>query len=300
MTRAAAVVLTFLLFAACSSAAPSTDKRGNSLSLPEGGGQEDRKEGGAPAEKKKSDEREPSGAKEKDGDDGVAGDTHESKDRSGDGSDTSKPKGVRLALPAAGSYTYTQSGWEELCQASNCDRSDLPPSNSVQISFQEKRADRATFISETDGSGSRSQAITYDVRREGAFITKLESTFRNGAFSLTAEVVPAPPVLAARFPFQTGDSWSGKWVDRNGKTDGSYAFRVIGRDRMSIDGRDEEVVVLDMEMDLSGEYRGRNDMRLWVIPDRFTIAASKGFTEVESQYGTYRSRFSTSYRSGPR
>ena len=40
-------------------------------------------------------------------------------------------------------------------------------------------------------------------------------------------------------------------------------------------------------------------MRLWVIPDEFTIVASKGFTEIESQYGTYRSRFTTSYRSGP-
>jgi hypothetical protein len=54
-----------------------------------------------------------------------------------------------------------------------------------------------------------------------------------------------------------------------------------------------------MDMRLTGDYRGRNEMRLWVLPEEFTIVASKGFTDIDSQYGTYRSRFTTSYRSGP-
>ena len=68
---------------------------------------------------------------------------------------------------------------------------------------------------------------------------------------------------------------------------------------MTVDGRPEDVLVMDTTMDLSGEYRGTNQMRLWVIADRFTIAASKGRTEIDSQYGTYRARFTTSYGDGP-
>jgi hypothetical protein len=105
--------------------------------------------------------------------------------------------------------------------------------------------------------------------------------------------------VAAAFPLTVGDRWSGRWDDRNDGVDGSYSFEVAGSDRMTVDGRIEDVVVVDTVMKLTGDYRGTNEMRLWIMPDDFTIAASKGDTEIDSQYGTYRAHLATSYREGP-
>jgi len=297
--RSAVAVALCLAFAACSGGAPSGDGDGSVLSVPDDGD----------AESYNNDKKESKRA-----DEGSKGRTDvattddsrgEKKDGGSDGSRPPPGSGKRdsgapgLPLPDAGSYSYVQGGWEELCQRANCDRSDLPPSQTVEISFERKTDSHAVFVSETEGSGSRGQAITYDVRSGGASITKLESTFSSGAFSFTSEIVPDPPVTAAVFPLEVGDEWSGRWEDRGGSVDGSYVLSVAGRDRMTVDGRARDVIVLDMDMKLTGDYRGTNEMRLWVLPEEFTIVASKGFTDIDSQYGTYRSRFTTSYRSGP-
>jgi hypothetical protein len=295
------VPVILLLLASCSGDASSPDSGGNVLSLPDDGGstagQGKKEEPGS-----KKDQKDGRGSKDGDDPDATGSGSDQSSNEDDDGS--SKGAGgsaaaSSLPLPTAGSYSFVQGGWEELCQASNCDRSDLPPSQSLDISYSKKTATRAVFLSRTEGSGSRSQTITYDVRSDEALITKLESIFSSGAFSFKAEIVPSPPVKAGAFPLTVGDSWSGRWDDRNDNIDGSYRFDVVGRDRMTIDGKAEEVAVVDTSMVLSGDYRGTNEMRLWVVPDEFTIVASKGFTEIESQYGTYRSRFTTSYRSGP-
>jgi hypothetical protein len=212
----------------------------------------------------------------------------------------SSPRGSSaLSLPQAGSYSYVQTGWEELCQAARCDRSDLPPNQTVDIAYRTRSAERGIFTSETRNAGSRTQTLTYDVRDDRAFITALESTFSTGSFRFRSEIVPQPPVVAAVFPLRVGKSWSGRWEDRNGNVDGSYRFEVVGRDRASVDGRTEDVVAIDVKPDLSGDFEGVNEMRMWIVPRDLTIAATKGFVDIDSQYGTYRSRFTTSYRSGP-
>ena len=294
-------MMAVLLLTSCSGETSSPDSGGNVLSLPGDGkskaGHDKKEEPGSKKDPK-------DGRGSKDGDDRDAAGSGSGQGSDGDDGGSAEGAGgsaaaSALPLPTAGSYSFVQGGWEELCQASNCDRSDLPPSQSLDISYVKKTPTRAVFLSRTEGSGSRSQTITYDVRSDEALITKLESTFSSGAFSFKAEIVPSPAVKAGAFPLTVGDSWSGRWDDRNDNIDGSYRFDVVGRDRMTIDGKSEEVAVVDTSMVLSGDYRGTNDMRLWVIPDEFTIVASKGFTEIESQYGTYRSRSTTSYRSGP-
>ncbi|MGH2755390.1 MAG: hypothetical protein ACRDLB_13305 [Actinomycetota bacterium] len=201
--------------------------------------------------------------------------------------------GERLTVPAAGSYSYAQRGWEELCRGASCDRSDLPPSQTVDISFIERSRTRAVFVSETEGSGSRTQSVTYSVTPSRATITRLESTFSSGAFRFTTVIAPDPPVIAAQIPLEVGERWTGRWRDRNGSVDGSYSFKVVGTDRVTIGGSEDEAAVLDTSMELRGDFRGRYDVRLWVIPESFMIVASKGSTDIESQYGTYRSRFTT-------
>ena len=299
MRTQAIVLMAFLVFVSCTGDTGSQDPDGNVLSLPEEGESTTGPDEGGQTSSK---DGESANRDAKDDDDRAAPDSTSDRSEGTDGGTAKESRGTgaaSLPIPAAGSYSFVQGGWEELCQASNCDRSDLPPSQTVEISYDEKTATRAVFLSRTEGSGSRSQTITYDVRNDEALITRLESTFSSGAFNFTAEIVPSPPVRAGMFPVTVGDSWSGRWEDRNDNIDGAYRFDVVGQDRMSIDGKQEDVAVVDTTMVLSGDYRGTNEMRLWVIPDEFTIVASKGFTEIESQYGTYRSRFTTSYRSGP-
>ena len=163
MRRVLAAGIGLLMFAACS-AESQPSEGGNVISLPEDGeGGQDKSQGGsenAKSEKRRGTEKTESAATEKKEKGATGGN-----DRPRPSSETraGEPSAARLTLPVAGSYSYAQNGWEELCQASNCDRSDLPPTQTVKISFEEKSASRAVFVSETRGSGSRTQTITYDV-----------------------------------------------------------------------------------------------------------------------------------------
>lgn len=205
-----------------------------------------------------------------------------------------------LAVPSEGSYSYAQTGWEEVCQASSCDRSDLPPTQSIEISVTERSAERARFTSRSEGSGSRSQTITYEATQGLISVTELENRFTTGGFTINTVIVPDPPIKAASLPWTVGEQWSGSWKDQNDQADGSYRFEVVGTEQMTVGSSEVTVFVVDTSMELSGEYEGTNQMRLWVTRDDFTIVSSKGTTKITSRYGTYRSRFATSYRSGPR
>jgi hypothetical protein len=96
-----------------------------------------------------------------------------------------------------------------------------------------------------------------------------------------------------------GKQWSGAWTDKGNFADGTYRVRVGKKETVSLRGGSERVFVLDITLNFEGDNEGTNETRVWVDPDDLTILSSKGRVDVTSGFGTYRSKFSTAYRSGP-
>jgi hypothetical protein len=193
-----------------------------------------------------------------------------------------KPHTPRMRPPGAGEYTYAQEGWEEICQAGVCDRTDLPSHR--QVTIQHERDDGSVFSTTTRGAGAREQSIIYTIRRDGVLIRRISSDFRYGAFRTRSTIAPDPPIVTARLPFRVGSSWTGEWKDRRGKVDGTYRFHVKRRDTLG----ERDLFVVEMRMSFRGAYNGFTEMTLWVMPRSFSIAASQGITEITSDFGTSR------------
>ena len=211
---------------------------------------------------------------------------------------SSKGRARPLALPARGSYSYVQDGWEEFCQAQRCDRRDLPPQEEMQIRYRGRSARRATFVSKIE-SGSGGQAITYVVTRQRVLISRVDNDVSYQGFEYSTHLVPDPPIVSALLPLEVGKQWSGAWTDKGNFADGSYRMRVVKEETVSLRGRRERVFVLDITLNFEGDNEGTNETRVWVDPDDLTILSSKGRVDVTSGFGTYRSKFSTAYSSGP-
>lgn len=203
-----------------------------------------------------------------------------------------------LALPREGTYVYGQKGWEEFCQTANCDRRDLPAEQEIVVSYLDRSDSSATFESEADG-GSRSQTIRYHVTDDQVAIERLTGSVTYSGFTMSQEMVPDPAIVSAIFPLEVGDSWSGSWDDRNEEMDGSYRFEVAGREKISAAGKTYSAFVLDVNMTFTGDYEGSNVMRIWVDPGKLSILSTKGKIELTSQFGTYRSSFTTYLSSNP-
>jgi hypothetical protein len=290
-TRFALIVAFLLVSAGCSPGGSTADPAVDALAPSDGA---DRRSDETDKGRDRRAERKPKDSKKNESK-GHA----RSKGRTEDGGSGGSGPRQALATPAEGTYSYAQTGWEEICQATRCDRSDLPPTQSIEISVTARSPERVRFTSRSDGAGSRSQTIHYLATQDLISVTELENRFTASGFTISSVIVPDPPIKVASLPWTVGDRWAGTWTDRNDQADGTYRFEVTGTERMPIDGTEETVFIVDTFMELSGEYEGTNEMRLWVTQD-FTIASSKGTTKIKSRYGTYRSRFTTFYRSGPR
>lgn len=204
-----------------------------------------------------------------------------------------------LALPEPGRYVYSQKGWEEFCQTGSCDKKNLPTTQDIRLSLQSRSKDRAVLVSEAEASGSRSQTVTYLVQSQRVLITDIQSSYAYRSVSFESHLEPDPAILSARLPLKVGDSWSGRWKDRRGEMDGSYEMRVARREPVSAGNRDVNAFVIEVGMTFSGDYKGTSDLTIWAAPGDLTIVGTKGRMELSSSFGTYRTRFTNYYRSGP-
>lgn len=206
-------------------------------------------------------------------------------------------EGAVAAYPAAGSYTFAQSGYEEFCDtAGNCDRQKLPERQPLSLAYERRTGSSAVVVSEQKASRSRVARTWTRFTPSGAHVTKLYVRFEYSGFSFERTYVPEPPVETLRFPFRSGAGWAGRW---RASTSGSYRVEVGGPGSVSVGRRNVDAYRVDTDTEFRGDFEGKSRITTYVDPSTKAIVAAKGVLNVTSQFGRYTTVFDTRLIDGP-
>ncbi|MGH2729177.1 MAG: hypothetical protein ACRDJI_01050, partial [Actinomycetota bacterium] len=184
-------------------------------------------------------------------------------------------------------YLFDQEGYEEFCQAT-CDRQELPETQRVDLSYRSRSDDDVVTVSVARSSEGRTMKTTTRWTPSKAWITEVTTSFEWSGFEFVTTYHPKPPVESLRFPLEVGERWSGNW---EAKTSGEYDIGIVAEE--------DHAFRIETFMRFEGEFDGTADVTVWVDPDTRSVVAAEGMIDVESGFGTYRSEFDTSLRSGP-
>ena len=234
------------------------------------------------------------GASDANGSDGEEGEDRGDGDTSTGGSDGGDGGGGggggnAAPYPAAGTYTYSQSGYEEFCDsAGNCDKEKLPSRQPVTLTYESRSGSSATVVTEQQASGSRLARTWTRYTPSGAHITKAYVRFEYSGFRFERTYVPEPPVEALRFPFATGEAWSGKW---KAATSGSYSAKVGSATTTTVKGREVTAYRVETTTEFRGDFEGKSRVTAYYDPETKGLVAAKGVLNVTSQFGRYTTVF---------
>ncbi len=204
--------------------------------------------------------------------------------------------GSSAFAPTPGTYVYDQTGFEEFCDASSCEREDLPPTQEVATSYERRSADEIVVVTEAESSDSRFTKTTTRHTRAHALITNVQIRFNYEGFRFNNSYQPQPPVESVRYPLQEGSSWSGAWKD---STSGTYSIEVGAKRAVTVGNATVQAFPVRTRTTFSGEFDGRATVVTWIDPATATTVKLAGEIQVESVFGRYGSEFSASLRSGP-
>ena len=198
--------------------------------------------------------------------------------------------------PRQGVYTYGQSGWEEFCDATSCDKQDLPATKDVKTTYKEQSPSVVVVVTEAETSDNRLMRTTTRHTREGAFVTNvyIKFDYQNTSFNNSYE--PEPPVEVLRLPLESGMRWSGEWTDR---TSGDYEIAVGPRTAVKVGGRTVQAFEVRSVTRFRGDFDGTANVTVWVDPATAAVVKTKGSMDLDSFFGTYRTEFTATLREGP-
>lgn len=198
--------------------------------------------------------------------------------------------------PGKGLYTYGQTGWEEFCDATSCEKQKLPPTQEVKTFYERASSNEVVVVTEAEASRSRFVRTTTRHTPKGAFVTKVFLKFDYEGVSFSNSYQPEPPVEIVRLPLQQGMKWSGEWKD---DTSGDYTIEVGGKEAVSVGGRTVQAFPLHTVTNYRGEFDGSSTTTVWVDPATAAVVKTDGEINVKSFFGTYRSNFHARLRSAP-
>lgn len=305
MRRTAALLLaTALLLAGCASEGQQVDDLGASGvavendsasdKAKESKGKDSRKKDKPGSKERQRSGEDPGGASagagDAEGDDGT-------EDRDG-GTSTTRGSGTRRpSFPAAGTYTFAQSGYEEFCDpAGRCDRNKLPSRQPVKLTYESRSGSSVTLVTEQKASDSRVARTWTRFTPSGAHITKVYVLMEYSGFRFERTYVPEPAVESMRFPFTGGEAWSGRW---QASTSGSYSVKVGGATKTEVGGRGVTAYRIDTSTEFRGDFQGKSSVTAYYDVDTKALIAAEGVLNVTSQFGRYSTAFDTNLLSGP-
>jgi hypothetical protein len=198
--------------------------------------------------------------------------------------------------PQRGIYTYDQSGFEEFCDASSCEKQDLPPTQDVKASYKSRSSGEVVVVTEARASDSRFVRTTTRHTAQGAFVTDVYLKFDYEGVSFNNSYQPRPPVETLRLPLRAGMRWAGEWED---KTSGNYQIRVGEKEAVSVGGRSVQAFRLHTVTHFRGEFDGSAIVTVWIDPATLAPVKTMGNLDVKSFFGEYRSEFSATLSSAP-
>lgn len=254
------------------------------------------------AEKSDGKKKDRDGGRSKDG--GSSGEGRDSGGQQSGGSSGNKDQGgsgtvadgTGSPYPAAGTYTYKQSGFEEFCQTTSCERDELPPQQPVKVTYKSHSDTEAVVVSEVRASDSRVARTTFKFTQAKALITDVFTRFEYEGFEFSDSYHPDPPVEAMRFPLRSGMKWSGTWKD---ETSGDYSISVGDMETVSVNGQSVRAFRIETETNFRGQFDGKSIATVWFDPETKTVVKSDGMLDVKSEFGRYNTEFSTLLDSGP-
>ncbi len=293
MKKLTAAALALLLLMACASEG-DTPAEPTDVASNDGAGQGEQNK--AAKKESRGDKRTPSGESPEEasagGTSAGGGDTSEDRD---EGDSTSG--GSASAYPASGTYTFSQSGYEEFCDnTGSCDKEKLPPRQPTDVGYESSSSDSALVVAEQKQSDSRLTRTWTRFTPSGAHITKVYVKFNYSGFTFERTYEPDPPVEALRFPFTTGESWSGEW---KASTSGSYSVKVGRKTTFEIGGRNVDAYRIETTTEFRGDFEGKSRIIAYIDPDTKAIVATDGVLNVTSRFGRYTTVFETRLSNGP-
>ncbi len=199
-------------------------------------------------------------------------------------------------FPATGRYRYSQTGYEDFCQAGTCRREPLPGVQTIATRLLGRSGARATVESQERGSRYRTVRIVTAYTPERALLTDVSFRVSYQGLTYSRAYRPRPPIASLRFPLSPGRRWSGRW---DAPTSGSYVVRVVGRDPVTAAGRRIGAVKVATTTYLRGELRGRVDVTAWIDPRTKAVVRMIGDVDVASTVGRYISKFHALLASAP-
>jgi hypothetical protein len=227
----------------------------------------------------------------------AAGGGEDSEDRDG-GTSTNRGSGNQnAAYPTAGTYQFAQSGYEEFCDsAGRCDRNKLPSRQPVKLTYESRSGSSATLVTEQKASDSRVARTWTRFTPSGAHITKVYVLMEYSGFRFERTYVPEPAVEALRFPFTSGEAWSGRW---QASTSGDYSVKVGGATKIDVGGRSVTAYRIDTNTEFRGDFQGKSSVTAYYDVDTKALIAADGVLNVTSQFGRYSTAFETKLLAGP-
>lgn len=204
--------------------------------------------------------------------------------------------GSSAFAPGAGTYIYSQSGSEEFCDASSCERKELPPTQDVETTHERRSEDEVVVVTRADSSTSRSTTTTTRYTRAGGLITNVRVRFAYEGFRFDNSYQPDPPVESLRYPLRKGSRWTGSWDD---STSGRYTISVGGPTSVTVGSMTVQAYPVRTETTFEGEFDGSADVTTWIDPATAAIVKLEGEIDVKSVFGRYSSEFAATLRSGP-
>ena len=300
---ATALVSTLVLLMGCASESTAPNAPQETIDVDVPGTKQSKKD-----EDKKSGDKKRPGKKERTNGDESAGGASAGAGGAEGGSDTEDRDGGGSApggsgsegssdYPAAGSYTFAQSGSEEFCDsAGNCDKQRLPRSQPVTVTYASRSGSSALVVAEQKSSRSRLSRTWTEFTPSGAHVTKVYVRFEYSGFRFERTYEPQPPVEALRFPLSPGARWSGEW---RASTSGSYQVQVGTPRNIVIAGKNVVAYPVTTTMDFRGDFTGKSRLTAYVDRDSKAVVATNGVLNVTSQFGRYSTVFDTNLMNGP-
>ena len=214
----------------------------------------------------------------------------------GAGEGTAEDDGSSRWYPQHGVYVYSQSGFEEFCDASGCQRQDLPATQEVRTTYESVSDSEAVVVTAAQASDNRFVRTTTRHTRSGAFVThvRLEFDYQGARFNNDYE--PDPPVEVARLPLREGQHWEGQW---DARTSGRYQVEVGPKVPVTVRDRTVQAFELRVRTTFRGDFEGNSFVRFWVDPATAAIVKTAGQIDVSSFFGDYKTRFQATLRDAP-
>jgi hypothetical protein len=187
---------------------------------------------------------------------------------------------LSIERPDEGVYTWTINGYEQGPGV----RRELPRKSHRVINHEGKD----DWVEHHIFSEQKEQWFGLTISREGGAAREVRNRVEMGPVTVDRTVVFNPVMFVSRFPYKVGQTWEGQWT---GDTSGSYSGRTLDHGTLRIGGKEVEVWLTEVDMEMRGEVEGDVLTRSWVAPDYHMVVKQYQEANVRSGPGEYYSEW---------